>query len=96
MPGLAVRKFECTLCQQQFTLLSGDLILPGPRICDECLVEVWALEGEALANYVAERLLGEEKMSASSIVQRITFHQDQWKSAEEAIGNRERERGVLG
>lgn len=95
MPGMAVRQFECTLCRRWFTLLSGDLIFPGPRICDACLREAWPLEGEALAAYVTERLAGEQKLPVTSVVQHINQLRGQWASAEAVIGNRERERGVL-
>ena len=53
MPGLAVREFECILCDRRFTLLRQDFILPWTLICDECLVEIWALEEDALAEYLA-------------------------------------------
>ena len=55
MPGLAVREFACSLCGRQFTMLSGDLMVPGPNVCDECLRVVWDL-GEALERHVAECL----------------------------------------
>ena len=98
MPGIALREFECTLCQDQFTLLSDDLMLPEPDICDECLRKVWPLEGEELANYVAERLAcepGEKETLVSTTVQYITRYKEQWRSADEAIDSRERERGFL-
>lgn len=41
MPGMAVRKFACALCGEHFTLLEGDLVLPGPRLCDECVSQHW-------------------------------------------------------
>jgi hypothetical protein len=73
MPGLAVREFKCSLCQKPFTMLSGDLILPGPNICDDCLREVWELEGEVLVKHVAEcsGLQSEEKALVNSIMQHI-------------------------
>jgi hypothetical protein len=56
MPCLAVREFDCILCHRHFTLLTQDFILPWTLICDECLVELWELEGDALAEYLAARL----------------------------------------
>ena len=53
MPGLVLREFDCTFCGQRFSLLSGDLILPGPELCDDCLREVWALKGEDLEQCVS-------------------------------------------
>ena len=58
MAFMAVREFECILCQGHFTLLSGDLMLPEPVICDECLVEVWLLEGDVLAKHISKHLAG--------------------------------------
>ena len=96
MVGLAVREFQCALCQKQFTLLSGDLMFPGPNICDECLGEVWGLEGEELAKHVAECLAGEERIPVNSIVQHIRWHKEQWRSADEVVRDRERERRAQG
>ncbi len=95
MPGMAVREFECTLCRQKFSLLSGDLFFPGPNICDDCLEEVWELESEELAKHVAGRVASEEKIGVNSIVRHIKWHRERWGSAEEAIGNREQMRQAL-
>jgi len=108
MAILALREFECTLCQQHFTLLSGDLILPGPRTCDECLRVLWELEGDTLEKQVSENLSkasqDEERLEShtekqalvNSTVQHIRWLKEQWSSVEEAIQNRERERRSLG
>ena len=109
MVGLALREFECTLCQRRFTLLSGDLILPGPSICDECLRALWELEGDALTKHISGCLkeeasrVGErpeshfeERALVSGTVQLITWYKEQWGSAEEATQDRERERQALG
>ena len=108
MAILALREFECTLCQQYFFLLSGDLILPGPRVCDECLKVLWELEGDTLEKRISESL-GEasqdgegleshiEKQAlVNSTVQHIQWHREQWSSVEEALQARERERRSLG
>jgi hypothetical protein len=107
MAILALREFECTLCQQHFTLLSGDLILPGPRVCDECLQVLWELEGDALEKHISESLRKashdgerleshiEKQALVNSTVQHIQWHKEQWRSAEEAIQARERERRSL-
>lgn len=108
MAILALREFECTLCQQRFTLLSGDLILPGPRVCDECLSVLWELEGDALEKRISESLTKasqdkecpeshtEKQALVDSTVQHIQWHKEQWSSVEEAIQDRERERRSLG
>ncbi len=75
MPGMAVREFECTLCQQPFRLLSGDFFLPEPNVCDDCLRQVWELEREALEEHVAECLAGRETFPAGDIVRHIDWHQ---------------------
>jgi hypothetical protein len=95
MPGLAVRDFECSLCQQHFTLLSGDLILPGPNICDACLREIWGLVGDVLVKHLTDCLAGEEETSLDNIVQYIKWYKEKYGSAAEAIRERERERGAL-
>jgi hypothetical protein len=51
MPGFGPREFECTLCQQSFTMPSGDLMVPQPRICDECLTQVWEMEDQTLLDF---------------------------------------------
>jgi hypothetical protein len=95
MPGLAVRTYECTLCQRKFTLLSGDLIIPGPRLCDDCLKATWDLEGEELAKHTAACLAGNSDTSVDNILQLLKGLKVQWNSVEEVILARERERGIL-
>ncbi|HSJ56097.1 MAG TPA: hypothetical protein VLC95_02900 [Anaerolineae bacterium] len=53
MPGFAVRDVECILCRKQFSLMTADFIVPWTLICDECLAQVWALEGEDLTEHLA-------------------------------------------
>lgn len=53
---MAVRDFDCILCQRHFSRMSGDLILPEDLICDECLAELWQLEGDVLREYVSQHL----------------------------------------
>ncbi|MBN1658219.1 MAG: hypothetical protein JXA93_07440 [Anaerolineae bacterium] len=53
MPGFAVRDVECILCRRQFSLMTADFILPWTLICDECLDEIWEMEGEDLTAYLA-------------------------------------------
>ena len=108
MAILALREFECTLCQQRFILLSGDLILPLPRICDECLEVLWELEGDALEKHISESLGNaskdrecpelriENQELVNGTVRHIQWLKEQWSSAEEAIQDRERERRFLG
>jgi len=96
MPGLTLRGFECNLCGQEFTLLAGDLYVPQPRVCDACVLEVWEMDDDVLTRHVAQCLAGEGEMPADRIVQDIGWQREQWKSAEELIAQRERERGVPG
>jgi len=53
---MAVRDFDCILCQRHFSRMSADLILPEDLICDECLAELWRLEGDELRKYVSQHL----------------------------------------
>ena len=108
MAILALREFECTLCHQRFTLLSGDLILPIPRLCDECLKVLWELEGDALEKRISESLAKasqdrarpeshtEKQALVDGTVRLIQWHKEQWSSVEEAIQDRERDRRSLG
>ena len=108
MAILALREFECTLCQQRFTLLSGDLVPPGTRICDECLKVLWELEGDALENHISESLgkasrdreCPESHIQNQTLVNSTVHHlkwlKEQCSSVEEAIQDRERERRSLG
>ncbi len=87
---LASRDFECTLCQQQFFMLSSDLISPGPYFCDECLRGIWEMEGEVLEKHVAERLTEGEEMPVSSVVQNIKWRKGRFSGVEVAIEQRKR------
>ncbi len=48
MVGIFLREFNCTHCGQIFTIEEGDLILPGPRLCDNCLKRLWHLTDQEL------------------------------------------------
>ena len=58
---LAPRDFECIFCGQTFSQLSGDLMVPGPDICDACLETVWSLDDDALRKHVAHHLCMQEQ-----------------------------------
>jgi len=96
MPGIALRDFECTLCQVRFSMMSGDFFIPEPDICDECLVVVWALDGEALADHVAQCLAGRDVFPVSSVVQYIQRQKGGSASAEAVIEFRNFQRGMMG
>ena len=109
MAVFAVRDFECILCQRQFSLPSGDLIVPESLICDECLAELWQLEGDALARYVSEHLAKnasqreqgpeshvQQGALENRIIRNIQSMKLHWASAEEVIRNRGLFRGALG
>ena len=106
MPIMALRNFECTLCQRSFTLLSGDLILPGPNICDECLLALWELESDALTKHISACLKenasrpkehleshSKEQELLNSTVRLFQQYKEQWHSAQEIIKDREQWRG---
>ncbi|KAA3664055.1 MAG: hypothetical protein DWQ04_07675 [Chloroflexi bacterium] len=97
MPIMAVREFKCSLCQQQFTLLSGDLILPGPYFCDNCLQAVWELENEALIKHVTNCLAprNEDQLFVHNIVQHIEGFKENWKTVDDLIRLREQQRGFF-
>ena len=104
MAIMGFRDFECTVCQRHFDMLSGDLMVPGPIICDECLRVLWKLESDAVARHVSECLkqkdsqLGEGPDAAlvNSTVQLVQWHKEKWGSIEEAIRSREWQRKAMG
>lgn len=109
MVSLAVREFQCALCQQQFTLLSDDLIVPESKICDECLRVTWAMDDQVLAAHVrgclarAELLAGgrpgspgEGEALVNDIVQSIKQYREQWGEVERALEHREQGRRAFG
>ena len=97
MPGMAVREFACSLCQQPFTMLSGDLMLPGPNICDDCVRAVWDLEDEALMKHVARSLgsQNEDQSLVNNNVQHIKGFKKRWETFDKLIQQREQERGFF-
>ena len=56
MAFMCVRDFECTLCQQHFKMMYGDLIFLEELLCDECLKELWPLEDGELRERVSQKL----------------------------------------
>ena len=54
MAGIYLQEFECTHCRQTFTLEEGDLIVPGPRLCDDCLKRLWHLTSQELTEEQVE------------------------------------------
>ena len=99
MALMAVREFECVLCQAHFTLLSGDLIVPETLICDECLAELWPLQGDALMERISGRLVERTPQQAAlekRIAQHIEWLRQRWTSADEVIQNRELQRQAQG
>ena len=75
MAIMGLKDFECSVCQQTFTMLSADFIPPGPYICTECLEELWELEGDKLRDRIAQRLAGETKPGESSSEQQEQVEQ---------------------
>jgi hypothetical protein len=97
MPGMSVREFKCDLCDQPFRMPSGDLMVPGPNVCDDCLREVWDMADDALTEHVAACLArGAGQASVNDIVQYINTNREQWEEAEEVIRLREWARSMLG
>lgn len=97
MPGMSIREFRCDLCDQLFTMPSGDLMVPEPNVCDDCLREVWDMDDKALAQHIVGCLArGAGQVSVDRIVQYINTNREQWAEVEEAIRLREWARGALG
>ena len=98
MPGIAMREFRCNLCRRPFLMLSGDLMFPQPRVCDDCLRAVWDMEDADLTAHVEEcfargdatragddRSPGDDMISVADVVGLIMAQRQQWGTAEEAI-----------
>jgi hypothetical protein len=99
MPGMSIKEFKCDLCDQPFTMSSGDLMVPQPNVCDDCLTEVWDMADEALAAHTAACLArgaGAGQFSVEDIVSYINTNREQWAEVEEVIRLREWARSVLG
>lgn len=88
MPGMALRDFNCTLCSETFEKMSGDLIIPEPDLCDDCLREVWEMDGDSLTAYVAERLPEDAGFSVEKVVHHTQMIQENSENAEQAIQDR--------
>jgi 5-methylcytosine-specific restriction endonuclease McrA len=58
MVGIMLRELECTHCGGTFTDMEGDMIFPIPRLCDNCLVDLWHSSDEEInqKNVSAENL----------------------------------------
>ena len=99
MPGMSIKEFKCDLCDQLFTMSSGDLMVPTPNVCDECLREVWDFPDKALAEHAAACLArgeGAGQVSVDDIVSYINTNREQWAEVEEVIRLREWARSMLG
>jgi hypothetical protein len=97
MPGMSIREFKCDLCDQPFRMPSGDLMVPQPNVCDDCLREIWDMADEALTEHVVACLArGTGGVSVDRIVQYINTNREQWKEVEEVIRLREWGRSMLG
>jgi len=105
MVGIALRTFDCTLCQAQFERLAGDLMVPAPNLCDACLQVVWEMDDATLAAHISRSLTdnasklergyapyGGQRALEEGTVRYVQWHREQWNSAEEAISVREQER----
>ena len=105
MAIMALREFECTLCQQRFTLLSGDLILPEPMLCDACLQELWQLEGDALRKHISYHLVehassgdqdpewqNQVEQLEDQVIQIVLMLKQRGRTIQEIIRDREAER----
>ncbi len=89
MVGMGLREFECTLCGNKFEQMSGDLMIPGPEICEECLREVWDMEDTALKQYVSTRLKEHKREEMiESMLQHIQWYKDTYTSVDEVLQSR--------
>ncbi|MCP4601600.1 MAG: hypothetical protein GY847_13995 [Proteobacteria bacterium] len=96
MPVFGLRDFECTLCQQSFTMPSGDLILPEPNICDECIVHVWDMGDQALTEHVIKCLPDKDNVWVNEVIQYIKKHKESGGEVKEILKFREQQRKLFG
>ena len=85
MPGMTMREFECALCQKGFLMMGADFYIPQPDLCEACLMKVWALDGEALKNYINSTLAGPDGFTASQVIDYIQNKKSGFASAEQLI-----------
>jgi hypothetical protein len=94
---MSIREFKCDLCDQPFTMSSGDLMVPQPNVCDECLREVWDMPDKALAEHTAACLAQRAgQASVDDIVSYINANRERWAEVDEVIRLREWARRMLG
>ena len=97
MVGIAMREFACSLCGQTFEKYSGDLIIPGPEICESCLCEVWEMDDATLTTHVGLCLKKQQgSVTEHSMVQFIQWEKQTWASPEDAIQARKKPFHYLG
>ena len=91
MAGMALREFACSLCGQKFEKYSGDLMIPGPEICDNCLHDVWQMDETTLASHVRLCLEQQKRQVAlQDMVQHIQWFKQTFENAEGAIRARKK------
>ncbi|MBN2549276.1 MAG: hypothetical protein JXB15_08970 [Anaerolineales bacterium] len=69
------KDLTCPLCQKQFEAWCGDLILVFDSLCDECLLALWPLEGEALRAEIALRLTSTPGWDAFPVEKQASYIQ---------------------
>jgi hypothetical protein len=72
-------------------MFAGDLLLPGPNLCDDCLTAVWPLDDEALTHHVLDRLgaRSQEETWVNSVVQHVKGHRERWATVEDVVRYRQ-------
>jgi hypothetical protein len=85
MPIFTLRDFNCVFCQSTFEMLAGDIMIPEPDLCEDCLKEVWEMDDEALTIHFTLHLSLDAAFSAEEVVQHTQRIQEQSESPEQAI-----------
>ena len=89
MVGIGLRDFECSLCDKTFERMSGDLMVPGPEICEDCLQVVWDMDEAAKTQYVTDRLVERQREEIiQKILEIIQWNKERYTSVDAVIKNR--------
>ena len=86
MAGMTWREFKCSLCGQKMNRYSGDLMIPGPEICDNCLREVWEMDDNTLSSYVDVCLEKQKRpVTLQSMLKYLQGYNQRWTNVEDVM-----------
>jgi hypothetical protein len=89
MVGMVLRDFVCSLCGNTFEKYAGDLNIPGPELCEQCMFQVWEMEGVTLITHIHVCLNKQDNsVTEHHMLQYVNWLKTTWKHPEDAIKTR--------